>query len=92
MLSRPKFSAAISRLRRDEILLLLSAAGRIVTPVEVVHDCRDAKDNIYLEAALMITGAVVVSGDRDLLELDPWRGRRIMHPAEFVDFVGRSSR
>jgi putative PIN family toxin of toxin-antitoxin system len=92
VLSRPKFSAAVSTLRRDEILLLLSAAGRIVTPAEVVRDCRDAKDNIYLEAALEVPGALIVSGDQDLLELDPWRGTRIMHPAEFVEFVGCSSR
>ena len=47
-------------------------------------DCRDAKDDRYLELALATSADIIVSGDMDLLILDPWRGVRIMTPASFV--------
>ena len=53
-------------------------------PAERVTDCRDAKDNRYLELALAASADIIVSGDQDLLVLDPWRGVRILSPAAFV--------
>ena len=47
-------------------------------------DCRDPKDNKYLELALAAQAEFIVSSDNDLLILDPWRGIRIMTPAEYV--------
>ena len=59
-------------------------------PVERVTDCRDMKDNKYLELALAAGASIIVSSDHDLLILDPWRGIRIVRP---VDYVGlRESR
>jgi uncharacterized protein len=52
-----------------------------------VADCRDRKDNKYLELALAATAEVIVSSDLDLLELDPWRGVRIMRPRDFLALV-----
>ena len=49
-----------------------------------VTDCRDAKDNRYLELALAAGADVIVSSDDDLLILEPWRGIRILRPAEFL--------
>ncbi len=45
---------------------------------------RDAKDNKYLELALAAAAAAIISGDQDLLVLDPWRGIRILSPADFL--------
>ena len=71
VLARPKFHAAISDGRREQILELLTAAARMVVPTEAVNDCRDKKDNKYLELALAAAADVIVSGDPDLLDLDP---------------------
>jgi len=49
-----------------------------------VTDCRDPKDNKYLELALAAGAETIVSGDDDLLVLDPWRGARIMRPADYL--------
>ena len=51
-------------------------------------DCRDAKDNRYLELALAARAAAIVSGDEDLLVLDPWRGVRVLRPAQFLEMLG----
>ncbi len=84
VLARPKFRRVLSDDRRQEILALLGAAAVWFEPVEVVTDCRDGTDNRYLELALAAGADTIVSGDDDLLVLDPWRGIRIVRPAEFV--------
>jgi putative PIN family toxin of toxin-antitoxin system len=82
--SRPKFRKYLASGRAARIPDLLSVAAISVSPTEAVNDCRDAKDNKYLELALAANAATVVSSDNDLLVLDPWRGIRIVTPAEYV--------
>lgn len=87
VLAQPKFRRAISDDRRREILEFLSAAAAWFEPAQTVIDCRDAKDNRYLELALTAEATVIISGDDDLLALDPWRAVRIMKPASSVTWV-----
>nr|WP_294551583.1 putative toxin-antitoxin system toxin component, PIN family [uncultured Rhodopila sp.] len=84
VLARPKFARHLTDNDQQEILELLTAAALWVEPVVKVDDCRDAKDNRYLELALAARATAVVSGDSDLLTLDPWRGVRVLRPAEFL--------
>lgn len=90
VLARPKFARVLTDDRRREILELLSAAALWVEPEERVRDCRDGKDNRYLELALAAGAAAIVSGDEDLLVLSPWRGIRVLRPARFLDDFGSS--
>jgi putative PIN family toxin of toxin-antitoxin system len=82
--SRPKFHKHLAAGRGERILDLVTAAAVSVTPRETVTDCRDAKDNKYLELALAAGAATIVASDDDLLVLSPWRGIRILTPAEYV--------
>jgi putative PIN family toxin of toxin-antitoxin system len=84
VLSRPKFRRATSDDRRHEVLELSSAAAAWFERTQTIAECRDAKDNRYLELALVAGAKVIVSGDDDLLVLDQWRGTRIMKPAAFL--------
>ncbi|TMJ16968.1 MAG: putative toxin-antitoxin system toxin component, PIN family [Alphaproteobacteria bacterium] len=84
VLNRPKFARVISRRRRDRLLRILRDAGIWFDPAVRVTDCRDAKDNKYLELALAAGAATIVSSDDDLLVLDPWRGVRILKPADYL--------
>jgi predicted nucleic acid-binding protein len=52
-----------------------------------VTDCRDPKDDKYLELALAAGAETIVSSDDDLLVLHPWRGVRILRPADYVAFA-----
>ena len=56
----------------------LVVPGSLAAPV-----CRDQDDDSVLATALSGQCAVIVSGDRDLLVLDPFEGIRIMTPAAF---------
>lgn len=84
VLARPKFATVLTDDRRRETLELLAAAALWVEPEHRVNDCRDAKDNRYLELALAARATTIVSGDDDLLVLDPWRDARIVRPARFL--------
>jgi putative PIN family toxin of toxin-antitoxin system len=84
VLARPKFRAAITEARRREILEILMAGSRRYAPQLRVNDCRDPKDNKYLELALASGAAFLITGDADLLSLDPWRGVRICGAAEYI--------
>lgn len=82
--SRPKFARSISTARRDHVLGLVLEAAVHFTPLERVTDCRDAKDNKYLELALASRATTIVTSDQDLLVLHPWRGVRILRPSAYL--------
>jgi uncharacterized protein len=84
VLRRPKFQKFITDATRARILDILGAAASIFEPGEQVTDCRDKKDNKYLELALAAEASTIVSSDDDLLVLDPWRGIRILKPGDYV--------
>jgi uncharacterized protein len=84
VLLRPKFRKYISDITPERILDILGAAALKVEPAERITDCRDAKDNKYLELALAAGAPNTVSSDEDLLVLDPWREIRILRPVDYV--------
>jgi predicted nucleic acid-binding protein len=53
-------------------------------PSVQVTDCRDQKDNKYLELAVAAGAETIVSSDHDLLVLHPWRGVRILRPVDYL--------
>lgn len=84
VLNRPRLARFIRPDLRVRLLAVLSSNVQWFEPSVAVADCRDAKDNKYLELALAAGAATIVSSDTDLCSLDPWRGRRILRPAEYV--------
>jgi putative PIN family toxin of toxin-antitoxin system len=81
---RPRFHRYLGDGQAERFLALLVADAVWVEPTATVADCRDAKDNKYLELALAAGAELIVSSDQDLLILDPWRGIRIVTPAEYL--------
>ena len=47
--------------------------------------CRDPKDDKLLELAVCGDADFLVTGDKDLLVLNPFRGVEIITPREFFD-------
>lgn len=84
----PKFDRYVSRERRDALLLRLAAVIEIVEVVQAVQACRDPRDDKFLEAAVNGRAEVLVSGDKDLLKLHPFRGIAILTPASYLDRQG----
>lgn len=54
--------------------------------------CRDADDDVVLGTALAGGGTAIVTGDQDLLVLDPFRGIRILTPAAFWKWESERAR
>jgi putative PIN family toxin of toxin-antitoxin system len=82
---RAKFDRYLNLSQRHEFVERYSEIARWIVPDATVQDCRGAKDNRFLELALSGRADVIVSGDEDLLALNPWRGVSIVTPAVYLD-------
>lgn len=70
------------------MLSLFDAEAVSFAPTDRVTDFRDPKGNIHLELASTAGAGTIVSSDGDLLALHPWRGVRILWPADYLAEVG----
>lgn len=84
VLRRPKFARVITEDRINDIEAMLFAEAAWFDPAASVADCRDPNDNKYLELALAANAGFLISSDKDLLALHPWRGIRILTPAQYL--------
>lgn len=85
VLSRPKFNRYLSVDERKAFFHLLSRLAEWVEIVRPVKVCRDSKDDKFLEVALNGRADVIVSGDGDLLVLNPYLGIPIVSPRQFLE-------
>jgi putative PIN family toxin of toxin-antitoxin system len=84
VLYRPKFDKYFTTKQRQEFLEVVVASAILFKPVETVNICRDPKDNMFLELALAAKASCLISGDPDLLVLNPFRTIPIMNATEFI--------
>jgi predicted nucleic acid-binding protein len=69
-----------------------ASGGAILAPATSVSDCPDFEDNRILELALAANAVLIVSNDRDLLDMSPWRGIPVITPREFASRVDAARR
>lgn len=67
----------------------LMAGAELVTIGERIAVCRDPTDDKFLELAVNGHADLIVTGDADLLVLNPFRDILIVTPATFVQGVTR---
>ena len=84
VLGREKFDAYVSIQDREEFLRMLGRIVEMVTILHAIHDCRDVRDNQILEVAVNGQAQVIITGDEDLLVLNPFRDIPIMRPADYL--------
>jgi uncharacterized protein len=89
VLSRPKFAAYVDLIDRQAFVQSLSDAAEWVPITAHVVACRDPSDDAILALAVSGRADVIVTGDRDLLVLDPFQGVRILTPRAFLDLTAR---
>ena len=63
---------------------ILVRIGVFIEPKIEITECRDPKDNKFLELAVAGKADCIVTGDKDLLVLHPFRNIRIITPKEFL--------
>ncbi|MBL8133918.1 MAG: putative toxin-antitoxin system toxin component, PIN family [Anaerolineae bacterium] len=59
--------------------------AEFITISSSVRICRDPKDDKFLELAVNGMADYLISGDDDLLDLNPFEGISIVSPREFLD-------
>lgn len=87
VIQRDKFRKFLEK-RLDErsaFVKDLQDFGIFIEPTYNVNDCRDQKDNKFLNVALTCNAIYLVSGDNDLRILNPYKGIEILTPTEFLE-------
>jgi putative PIN family toxin of toxin-antitoxin system len=72
---------------RETFLVLYSELAEIIAIAEHVTDCRDPKDNKFLDLVLAANARILVSSDSDLLVLHPYRNIDIVTPSMFLQML-----
>jgi putative PIN family toxin of toxin-antitoxin system len=85
VLQRSRFDKYVREEARLHFLATFIRDTTLVTVTQTITDCRDPKDNKFLEVAVSGHAAVIITSDRDLLDLQPYRGIAIMTPRDFLN-------
>ena len=85
VLSRKKFDKYVSIEDRRSFLSLFISNTERVEIIRSVQQCRDPKDDKFLELALNGQADYLVTGDADLLELKKIGQTKIITASEFLE-------
>jgi len=84
VLGRQKFDRYITREDRERFLSAFIRVALVIEISETITACRDRKDDKFLELAVTGKATCIVTGDDDLLELNPFRGIPILSAEQFL--------
>ena len=80
-----KFNRYVSIVDRISFLNSYLISTIHISITEKVNDCRDLRDNKFLEVAVSGNADLIITGDKDLLELNPYRSIEIITPRNFLE-------
>lgn len=84
VMNHPKFDKYVDSKIRSEFIVQLIQQSELVEIQEFIIGCRDRKDDKFLEVAVNGKADYLITGDRDLLVLHPFRNIQILTPSEFL--------
>ena len=84
VLTRGKFRPYVSEDEARQFLSILAGVSEWVQIEVKISDCRDPRDNMFLDLAVSGRATHLVTGDNDLLVLNPYRGIPVLTPSEFL--------
>lgn len=87
VLGRERFNRYLTSEEREEFLEALVERAVLVEITENVQECRDPKDDKVLELAMNGEAQYIISGDRDLLVLHPFRDVLVITADEFLKTI-----
>ncbi len=87
--SKPFLTKRIDPTRFDRFLSLLRLTADVLPPLNRSYPAisRDAKDDYLLAHALLAEADILITGDQDLLVLDPFGPLRILAPQDFLTLI-----
>ncbi len=84
VLLRSKFDKYISHKEKLLALKQFKELAIFSEISETITECQDPKDNKFLELAVSVNASCIISGDKDLLILNPFRNIPILNAADFI--------
>ena len=87
VLGRKKFNRYVTNEEREEFLETLIERAVLIEIIEKIQECRDPKDDKVLELALNGEAQYIITGDRDLLVLNPFRNVRVITVEDFLKTI-----
>jgi putative PIN family toxin of toxin-antitoxin system len=84
VLLRAKFDPLVARAVRERILEEYARLCTLVPSEFPIRACRDPKDDKFLEVAVHGRADLIITGDSDLLALNPFRAVAILTPADYL--------
>lgn len=91
VLRRPRLDRYLGEEDRLRFLVLLIRDAEVIEATQPVRASRDPKDDKYLELAVAGNATCLVTGDADLLTLNPFRGIPVLTPREFLGLCGQKA-
>jgi len=82
---RPKFDKYLSLESRLTVIQDLKELVKLIPVTQSIQDCRDPKDNKFLELAVEAGASCIITGDKDLLVLHPYQNIPILTAADFLE-------
>jgi uncharacterized protein len=82
-----KFDKYVTESKRIEFYNIYEFALQIIPVTTTVIACRDPKDDMFLELAVSGNANIIISGDKDLMKMNPFRDIRIISPKEFIEQI-----
>ncbi len=82
--SRSKFEKYVHLETRLAFIENIISNSLLIEPAERIVACRDPKDDKFLELATTTKATCIVSGDQDLLVLNPFNGIPIVSASDFL--------
>jgi putative PIN family toxin of toxin-antitoxin system len=84
LLARPKLNGYVSVETRRQLFLEIEDIAKFIPIIQRIRACRDPEDDKFLELAINGRASLILTGDRDLLALHPFRGITIQSPADYL--------
>ena len=88
VLSRPEFRTRFEESRGEALLAWLNTAAERVPVTTRLRACADPADDFLFALAVDGRADCIVSGDRQVLALDPFRGVRAVTPRGLSEGLG----
>jgi uncharacterized protein len=84
VLAREKLDRYVSVGQRQQFIRQIGRIAELIPIIQIVRECRDPKDDKFLEVALNGRADVIITGDADLLGMHPWREIVLLSPGKFL--------
>ena len=87
VLNRPKFKKYFSTEDIYELVSLINTKVEWIKITNHFNDCRDPKDNFLLDLIVSGKADYLVTGDDDLITLNPYKNVNILHYRDFTEIL-----